>query len=34
MKEDESYDKFVTDLSNLDDLTEVIVIAAKNDVDY
>ena len=34
MKEDESYDKFVTDLSNIKELTEVIVIAAKNDVDY
>jgi len=34
MKEDKSYDQFVTDLSNIQDLTEVIVIAAKNDVDY
>lgn len=34
MKEDKSYDKFVTDLSNIQGLTEVIVIAAKNDVDY
>ena len=34
MKEDKSYDQFVTDLSNIQGLTEVIVIAAKNDVDY
>ena len=34
MKEDKSYDKFVTDLSSIHGLTEVIVIAAKNDVDY
>ena len=34
MKEDKSYDQFVTDLSSIQGLTEVIVIAAKNDVDY
>jgi len=34
MKEAKSYDQFVTDLSNIQGLTEVIVIAAKNDVDY
>ena len=34
MKEDKSYDQFVIDLSNIQDLSEVIVIAAKNDVDY
>jgi len=34
MKEDKAYDQFVTDLSNIPGLTEVIVIAAKNDVDY
>ena len=34
MKEDKPYDQFVTDLSNIQGLTEVIVIAAKNDVDY
>ena len=34
MKEDESYDQFVTNLSKIQGLSEVIVIAAKNDVDY
>ena len=34
MKEDKSYDQFVTDLSSIKGITEVIVIAAKNDVDY
>jgi hypothetical protein len=34
MKEEKSYDKFVTDLSDIQGLSEVIVIAAKNDVDY
>ena len=34
MKEDKSYDQFVTELSNIEGLSEVIVIAAKNDVDY
>ena len=34
MKEEKSYDQFVNDLSSIKGLTEVIVIAAKNDVDY
>ena len=34
MKEEESYDQFVTNLSKIQGLSEVIVIAAKNDVDY
>ena len=34
MKEDKSYDEFVSTLSTITGLTEVVAIAAKNDVDY
>jgi len=34
LKEDMSYDNFIKDLSKLKSLSEVVAVAAKNDVDY
>jgi uncharacterized membrane protein YhiD involved in acid resistance len=34
MKSDVDLNKFVSELNEIDDLSEVVVIAAKNDVDY
>jgi len=34
LKEDKSYEEFIKDLSNLESLSEVVAVAAKNDVDY
>ena len=34
LKEDKSYESFIKDLSNLESLSEVVAVAAKNDVDY
>ena len=34
LKEDKSYDKFVSSLSKIDGISEIVIVAAKNDVDY
>ena len=34
MKEGKSQDKFISDLAKIDGVSEVVVVAAKNDVDY
>ena len=34
MKEDMSQDKFISDLSKVAGVSEVVVVAAKSDVDY
>ena len=34
LKEDKSYEDFIKELSNISGLTEVVAVAAKNDVDY
>jgi|TARA_B110001452_G_C15096495_1_gene382362 uncharacterized membrane protein YhiD involved in acid resistance len=34
LKEDKSYDKFVSSLQKIEGLSEIIIVAAKNDVDY
>ena len=34
LKEDKSYEDFIKELSRINSLTEVVAVAAKNDVDY
>ena len=34
LKEDKSYDKFVSSLSKINGISEIVIVAAKNDVDY
>ena len=34
LKEGKSYEDFIKELSNLQSLSEVVAVAAKNDVDY
>ena len=34
MKENKTQEKFISDLSKLPGITEVVVVAAKSDVDY